>query len=221
MYPSPSDWNSGAANSAWIVRAGHVCQTTGWNFLLDLQTQLRYWLTDPLPSFDGASVTQDNVSVNDPNGTNSGWDPLLLRALWAVANRTGASSADLASISGDANGPGTVSPRTLAVAIWSADGLQQLLINGSGLGRIPGSPNDVTIPAGTVLPAFWTPPPVPSLNADAVGFDCHLVPTSNVANINTSTTPFHVNPWVVLGVLLAGAVAIGALTKNVPVKKRR
>ncbi len=218
MYPNPSDWNNGSPNSAWIVRSGHICQTTGWNFLLGLQTQLRYRLSAAaLPSYDGSLIHGDDVPVNDPTGASVGWTSSLLKGLYAIAQNDGAPQEYLASIQGDAL-VNNVSAMTLAAAAWISDFSTGYAADGSAVyGQ--GSPNDIQIPVGTSLPQFGITPPA---SPYVLGMDCNLVGTAAVIPVGSGNIiPFAANGWVILGMLAFGAIVSGVLVKNVPVKKSK
>ena len=214
MYPAASNWSSPDADSAWVVRTvsgqQSVCQTNGWNFLVDLQTELKAQLqATPAATWDGTTVDGSYIPVNDPsNSVNTGWDYALMQALYAVASSNGAPQDALASVQSDAAAQ-TISARTLATAIWVAEYNRGYTQSGQTVyGQ--GSVNEISIPQGTILPQFGVVPPV-STAGTVVGLDCHTV-----SGLAVSPQGNPISSVAVIGLLLAGLVAVVSLTSNLP-----
>jgi hypothetical protein len=222
MYPDPSDWTSGASNSAWFYDLGSgrqsICQTNGWNFLLTLESDLYARLASPLLSFDGTTVSASDVSVIDPSNPSAGaWSTNLLRALYAVAARDGAPASYLQAISADAASM-SISASTLAVAIWIERG-RSIDSAGNEVFGV-GSPADIRIPDGAMLPTWGVAPARPA--QISVGFDCSMqIPPDAVIPAATSVIPFQMDAilvLVVIGVVIVGAAMVAS---KIPVRPLR
>jgi hypothetical protein len=215
MYPSTPDWTSGAGESAWFydVARARVCQTEGWNFLATVEGDLVQLLSTSLPTFDGSSVDSSTVTIIDQTNPNAGvWSLDLLRALYAVAQRYGASQNYLQAIANDA-GAQTISTNTLATAAWIERGHT---VDSSGSYTLVGSPDDVRIPDGAVLPVWGVAPPQPAQLA--VGFNCNTqIPPGTLASMQI--VPFAVDAVLVLVVI--GVVVVGAsyMANRIPVRR--
>jgi hypothetical protein len=230
-YPSPSDWTSGAAGSAWWYftpssgytqyqqGSQYVCATTAADLLTDLRGQLSTRLTaNQLPSFDGGLATANDVPLVDPTAPNAGWDTGLLRALYAVAQADRVPSQYLVSIQQDASTQ-TISVNTMAVAIWEAELSHWYATNGADRYGA-GSPSDITLPSTVQVPT-WATPPSGSLSPGA-GFQCTQISAPAVTPIPPPTVvPFQLNEWAVIGVAGAGALALALFGKQVPVRADR
>jgi hypothetical protein len=219
VYPAVSNWNSPDNDSAWVVRNSNgsqsVCQSNGWNFLFDLQSQLKDRLAAvPSPTWDGTTVDGSLIPLNDPSNPSSasGWNVPLLQSLWAIASLDGAPSDALSSVQNDAL-QGTVSPRTLATAVWVAEYNSGYVASTGQTVYGQGSVNDIVIPDGTVFPVFGIVPPVATGGIGSqgqLGMDCHTIAGFQGA----STAPSNAG-WI-LAAFAVGIAAMVALTWNVP-----
>lgn len=216
MYPDPSDWNNAATNSAWVYDLGanrSVCQTNGWNLIYSVGGVLMARLATPLPTFDGSTIGADAVP-----DVSAGWTTDLLRALYAVAQHDGAPSDYLQAIVSDA-ASSSVSARTLAVAAWIVRD-QTYVFSGDtpSPGRTAGSPADIQIPDGTLLPQWGAAPRSVQLGTP----DCTPIPASDpISNASTTVVPFRMD--VILVLVVIGVVVLGAslLTNKIPVRRLR
>lgn len=232
-YPQPPDWMSGTPYSGWYlsnVSGGNpnVCSTDGWDLLVSLQTELHGRLaTDgfgPLSTYDGSTVDGTGFQVNDSGSQqNYGWNAETLKALWAVASHVGLTSEYLQAIQADAQaGSGSVSPTTLQVGIWVADGLYHSVYQGSGqdvYGVQVSQPSAVSIPQGTVYPSMDQPPPAQPGGGNSLGSRCNAIPPNQAALIPVAQTvvPFRFNELLVIGLGLAVVVAMVVMSKDVPI----
>jgi hypothetical protein len=227
-FPGQSNFQSTDPNSAWIVHTAaggtpNVCSITGWDFLYSLQEQLVFRInaiTQTLTAWDGVVVNDATVYVNDPTtpGSNVPWNLDVLRALYVIGVLDSAPAAYTAAVQQDAQNQ-TISAMTVALAAWEIQFNEYTTPSGDD-GYGIGSPAEVTVPAGAVLPAFGQLPPMPP-GGGAHGFSCVVQPTAaTVAQTPQQYVPFAFNPWIVGGIAAAGILGLVFLTKNVPVEKR-
>jgi len=228
MYPAASSWISTEDGSAWFYRdtpgAGRrACSTTGWDALVDVQTEVyaRLQALGPKPTWTGDQVNADSVP-NTANDPAIGWNMALLQALYAVASvdmhslPQGVQTSYLNAVLADAEYD-RISAQTLALALWVAYVSHDYDASGADtFGN--GSPAQVIIPAGTALPAFNTPPPMPPARAGGtVQAGVRCVAAGTVAGGATTSV---MSGWMTAGIIGLGIFAVLMLTKNVTVKKR-
>ena len=221
-YPAPSNWTNAEPYAAWFRdRRGQdrVCATEGWSFLNDVGYKVQSRLEEAggtLQSFDGP-IDAVSIAVNP----DFGWEPLLLRGLYAVARLDRAPAAHLAAIERAARSAiGTVvPPQVVQTGVWVTylnEGATQ-----SGQARYGlGSPDDVQLPQGAVLPTLREAIPAPTGSAPS-GLQCRVqprlpgeAPPSGVA----TQEPFKAWP-----VLLVGGVVFGGLlllSRATPVRRK-
>jgi len=216
-YPQTSEWNSGSPNSAWYAQTvsggSKVCQTSGWDFLRDLQERLKERLQDsgPLPTLGGQSITAQAVGVNDPQGPISGWDRTLLSALYAVAAKDRAPSVFLQSIVSDAASD-RISVPTLQTAIW-VNYLNEGLVGSRSVFGV-GNPNEAQLPVDLQLPLFGRSPSRPLSTVAVSGLDCHLIPGRPVTPSGSGS--WIQNPWVVMVMVAVGALGVIVVSRRIP-----
>jgi hypothetical protein len=218
VYPAPSDFTRSEGQAAWWYREltpgqRQVCNSDGYNFLLNLAEQIRDRLgAGGKPTWDGALVTSADPSLNT---TSPAWSGAFLRALYAAARADRAPAAYLSAIQADAANS-RVSPGTLQVALWLAyynagwagGGFDAPVVYGQG------SPNEVRIPQGAVLPRFGTPmPPTPVAPGDTCITPSVAGPPAHASLGGGS--PFSFNLLLVVGGLVVLGVAGNFLMQNV------
>jgi hypothetical protein len=194
---------------------------TGWDALADLQLELQSRLSDSsLPSFDG-QVDSSAVPINDPTLPSRPWDRNLLRALYAVAQNARVPAKYLDAIRADAAlGSGAVSQLTFQTGMWVGQRYYSGIARGTstpvyGLG----TPDEVMVPGGTVLPSMSAPPPVPTGGTRQTGATCNVAPTNlaNLTPISQTIEPFQFNPLVVFTIAALAVGTIVFLARDVPV----
>jgi hypothetical protein len=217
VYPDPADWTSRDANGAWFYDLARdtVCQTNGWNFLYTVESDIALFLSTPLPTFDGSMVDASAVSIIDPSVPSAGaWSLNLLRALYAVALHFNAPQGYLQAIANDANSQ-TISAGTLATAAWMEMGRT---VYSDGSPTLTGSPDDVRIPSGAMLPTWGVPPPQPA--QISAGFDCaRPIPQGAAIPESPIVVPFQMD--VILVLVVIGVVVVGSslMANKIPVRR--
>jgi len=234
-----STFNSPIVSSAYYYRGRgtnrRVCRSTGFNLLFSVQAATLELLQDigTLPSAGGTSLSAEQMRVisGDSPAAGPGWDELTLRALYTYvqfsASRSqstrAAISAYLPSIAQDLLvGRGSsgrpLSQRTMQAAMWMLDSTG-FTPEGDRVYGI-GSPDDISFQAGTVFPAFGQIPPLPTNWTPGVTFgvgpgDCSpIAEGASASDPITATATFGASTWLIIALVGATVIAIGAATRG-------
>ncbi|MEO8069944.1 MAG: hypothetical protein ABI652_00965 [Acidobacteriota bacterium] len=234
-----STFNSPIVSSAYYYRgrgaSRRVCRSAGFNLLFSVQAATLELLQDvgTLPSAGGTSLSAEQMRVisGDNPAAGPGWDELTLRAIYSYvqfsasrsqSTRTAISSF-LSSIAQDLlvgrGSPGRpLSQRAMQAAMWMLDSTgftpEEDRVYGIG------SPDDVSFQSGTVFPTFGQIPPLPTNWTPGVTFgvgpgDCSSIAEgASASDPITATATFGASTWLIIGLLGATVVAIGAATRG-------
>lgn len=197
--------------------------------LSDLKSNLRDTLaaTGALPTSGGTTVAAEQVIpllVDPVTGavTGDGWTTDTLRALYAVAQRARVSAVYTAAIQNDIQigrlRPGrTLSMSTMQTALWYPQSGRYNAAGDIVLGY--GSPSDIVIGPGAVLPAFGSVPEVPSNRVLVSGVIC--TPDTQLTGAQAplhAPTRFEVSDVLIILTLLGIAVGAAVLTTGAPTR---
>lgn len=234
-----STFNSPIVSSAYYYRGSganrRVCRSAGFNLLFSVQSAVLELLQDvgDLPSAAGTTLSADQMQVinGDNPAAGPGWNELTLRALYAYVlfsssrsqTTRSAISAYLPAIAQDLltgrGSPGRpLSQRTMQAAMWMLESTG-FTPEGDRIYGI-GSPDSISFQTGTVFPLFGQIPPLPTNWTPGVTFgvgpgDCSpIAEGASASDPITATATFGASTWLIIALVGATVIAIGAATRG-------
>ena len=232
MYPADrSDFTRNTPLSAYFFVGDELWQTNGFALLNDFTGEVRDRLLArfALRDADGTPITAADVPSESAGGFV--WNAQMLRVLFAAAQALRAPASVLDQIVAGLRA-GTVSPASVAAMLWvTYTNQSQDVRNGRATGTINygfGSPADVNIPEGSVLPAFGTT--IAAGPSEWTGVTRRTVPRAEQPRalpvlVRPTSTSFLVAFGLFAVVATVGALAMSTVksrpTRRNPSRKRR
>lgn len=230
-YPAPSDWNSSATLATYFFEGDQLKATDGhsalysfWVAMGGISGAMRVYDNLPASGGETGARVQLDLAATAPPGRSAtlAWDDNMLRWLRGAAEALRAPNEYIDAVIDD-RATRTISPATVQTFAWVTWTNERLNQRGDIVyGR--GSPADINVPKGSILPVYGTPisrGPLVSYGLTSTTIPVSQQPERLPPRISPATGSFAVAAAFLAVIAIGGAVILSTVPKRTITRRTR
>ena len=219
-YPEPSDWNRSTSQSAYVFKDDQLRGTDGYSALYSFWAAMG-GISEAMRvrDIDGSVLDPANMA---PAVATYAWDDNVLRWLRGAAEALRAPNEFIDAVIDD-RATRTISPATVQTFVWVTWTNERVNQRGD-IVRGFGSPAEINVPKGTVLPVYGTPiprGPVVSASLTSRTVPVSAQPERLPPRISPATGSFAVAAAFLAVIAIGGAVILSTVPKRTITRRTR